>query len=268
MGTVNKDVLIAYLPSAEDLKILYKNKWYRIPADIKIVPQMVKNGTIKLIAFYQPRSFEKDAFSVRYYGRVQKIEIKKRKYLFPKEPINEKSENKYYKIRIDKLYRLPQSIKSLRHRRILFITTTFDRFNHADEINELFYESPLEEILWKQFKQGKFYAERQFLETIKDNNFILDFAVFCKERNINVECDGDKYHTKKQDVKKDKKRDNLLESVGWSVLRYTTYDLTQNINGTVRQVKDTINKYGGIENPFDSSKNHYFPKDFDEDTLF
>lgn len=268
MGTIKKDVLIAYLPSAEDLKILYKKRWYRIPVDTKLVPSMIKEKKIKLIAFYQPRAFEDDAFAVRFYGKVRDIDVVSRKELFPNEPGNEKFDKQYYKIKIDKLYRLPQPIKSLRHRRILFITTTFGRFKKAKEINDLFYESPLEEILWRRFKLNKLYAERQFLETVKNKNFILDFAVFCKERKIDIETDGDRYHTKKEEVHKDKQRDNMLESQGWSVLRYTTDDLINHPDESLAQVKETINRYGGVEDPTDSTRHNFYPKDYEQDTLF
>ncbi len=265
--SLKKDVLIAYIPTAGDLKIAHKKKWYRIPANRKIVPRMVKNNSIQLIAFYQPAVFKTDAFAVRYYAKVKGIELVERKKLFPDEPLNEHSNNLYYKINIEKLLRLPKAIKSLRHRRILFITTTVKKFEQAKEINDLFYGTSIEEKLWKALTVNKIRPERQFLESVNNNNFYLDFALFCKKSKIAIECDGDKYHLKEKAVRRDKKRDNLLESKGWNVFRYTTYDITKELNTTVEQIKDIINYYGGVEDT-KNSKFVYYPDDDVSASLF
>ena len=187
--------------------------------------------------------------------------------IFPTEPFNERSNKLYYKINLEKLLRLPNAVKSLRHRRILFITTTVKKFEQAEEINDLFYGTPIEERLWKAFKRNRILAERQFMETIKQKNFNLDFAVFCKKSKIAVECDGDRYHLKEQAVRRDKKRDNLLESKGWNVLRYSTDELTRDLEQTVSQIKETINHYGGVEEP-QKSKFIFYPDDDVTNTLF
>ncbi|MDA3842810.1 MAG: hypothetical protein PF588_00385, partial [Candidatus Kapabacteria bacterium] len=93
-----KDVLIALIPTPADLLTAMNQGWYRIPASKKIVPRSVKNKTLKLIAFYQPRVFKDQAFAVRFYSPVDDIKIVKRKILFPDEPLNEKSDLDYYKI--------------------------------------------------------------------------------------------------------------------------------------------------------------------------
>ena len=72
---------------------------------------------------------------------------------------------------------------------------------------------------------------------------------------------------KKESVRKDKQRDNLLESKGWNVLRYTTYDLTEHLDDSVNQIRETVNQYGGIELPDSDSKYKYYP-DSHENTLF
>ncbi|MBM2813955.1 MAG: hypothetical protein HW421_717 [Ignavibacteria bacterium] len=257
----NKDVLIAYLPSYKDFRTLLDEHWYRIPTTSKTIPNMVKNGSLKLLALYQPKIFNDDAFAVRWYGIVKDIKVVKRSQLFKDEPKNPKSDYDYYKIEIEKLLRLPASIRSLRHRRIIFITTTIKRFEKAREINDLFLESPLEEQMWEEFKKCSIFTERQYIETVNKRNYILDFAIFCRDRKLAIECDGDTYHLSNESVKKDKKRDNELENRGWNVFRYTTEDINERFDDCIYQVKDTINRYGGLENPEDNSRFHYFPKD-------
>ncbi len=247
-----KDVLIAYLPTHKDLNIAVTKKWYRIPVKSQNVPTIVKNKGLKLIAFYQPKIFKMDAFAVRYYGIVDKISIKKRKHLFRNELKNEKSEDLYYKIQFDNLLRLPRPIYSRRHRRILFITTNLDRFENAEEINDLFFESPIEEKFWEALKRNEISAERQYLESISKSNYFLDFAVFCKKCKIAIECNGDTFHNKPENIKKDKRRDNSLKSKGWNVFRYTSEDINYHLEDSISQVKETINYYGGFEDTFEN----------------
>jgi len=268
MTKLNKNILIAYLPSRRDLGIVQHKLWYRIPVLSQNVPSIVKNNSVKMIAFYQPKVFKEDAHLIRFYGIVKSISIIKRKILLKDEPNNTKSENMYYKIQIEKLLRLPHSIPSLRNRRILFITTTLDRFNDANEINDLFFESPLEEKFWTEFKRIGISAERQYYETIGKSNFYLDFALFCKNRKLAVECDGDSYHTDKILVQKDKRRDNLLGSRGWNILRYTTNDIEYHFKESISQVRETVNYYGGLEDHYDPSKCRYIPEASSMPTLF
>ena len=258
-----KNVLVAYIPAKSDLLIALRNRWYRIPYNRKVVPDMVKDRTIKLIAFYQPAIFKEDAFAIRWYGIVKDIKILKRKVLLRNEPKNAKSEQNYYKIEIEKLLRLPKPIYSRKHRRVLFITTTIDHFENAVELNDLFLESPIEEKLWKSFLNHGIRAERQYLETAGKKRYILDFALFCKKSKIDIECDGDSFHMGEDAIRYDKHRDNNLESKGWSVLRYTTDDIVYKLDESVLQVKETINRYGGLEDN-ENNKFEFFTEKKDE----
>jgi len=142
---------------------------------------------------------------------------------------------------------LPEPIISRRLRRILFISTTFMRFRQAKEINDVFHESPIEETFWDALKAERIEAERQYMVGTSGWFFYLDFALFCRERNIDVECDGDEFHSKIEHVKQDKKRNNLLESQGWAVLRFTTDDIRRNLGDVIALTKATVNQYGGLQ---------------------
>lgn len=256
---LQKDTLIALLKEKRDLGIARRELWYRIP--VKSAPKMVKTGKIKYLALYQPGVFKADAFHIQWYGRVKKITEMKRKELLPREPLHPNADMDYYKIELAEISQLPEPIISRRHRRMLFITTTYSRFINARELNEVFYESPLEEIFWEALQSEKISAERQFmLETEKDF-FFLDFAIFSKQRNIDIECDGDKYHSDSPAVKRDKRRNNILESKGWSVLRYTTDDITKRLDQCLYQVKETVNRYGGLQDIENKRRYRYLPLD-------
>lgn len=252
-----KDTLIALLKYKRDLGIAQQQRWYRIP--VKAAPTMVKKNTIKYLALYQPKVFQEEAFQIRWYGEVKQISRVKRQELLPHEKSHPQAQNDYYKIEINELRTRPHPIISRRPRRMLFITTTFSRFQQARELNDVFYESPLEERVWNALQHEGIEAERQYGVHISKKTFYLDFAIFSQARNIDVECDGDRYHTDTPDVKRDKWRNNLLESQGWAVLRYTTDDINNHLEDCISQVKETVNQYGGVQDSTHPSVYRYIP---------
>lgn len=253
---VKKDTLIALLKYKRDLGIARQQKWYRIP--VKSAPNMVRDKTIRYLALYQPKVFGDEAFQVRWYGNVSNISIVTRKDLLPQEKAHPHASEAYYKIDLTELQELPLPIWSRRKRRMLFITTTFERFRQAKELNEAFHESPIEERVWDALNAEQIQAERQYWVQIPERNMFLDFALFCHSRNIDIECDGDAYHTKILDVKRDKKRNNLLESHGWAVLRYTTEEIVFELHRCLSQIKETVNSYGGLQDPIDPTRHRFF----------
>ncbi len=76
------------------------------------------------LAFYQTKVFGEDAYAVRYYGRVRRIDCVPRRVLFPAEFPNGKTDQLYYQVHLDHLEKLDQPIRSARLRRIVFIPTT------------------------------------------------------------------------------------------------------------------------------------------------
>ena len=81
MSKPNNTVLVAIVPSNNDFEIAKEQNWYRIP--VKKAPPIVRNGGIKYIAFYFPKIFKDEEYSVKYYAEVKNFTIVKRKELFP-----------------------------------------------------------------------------------------------------------------------------------------------------------------------------------------
>lgn len=247
-SSIKKNFLIAILKSPSDFLIAKEKHWYRIPCNTKLVPKIVKDGTIEYIAFYFTNSFNELSKLIIYYAKVTNVSIVRRIDLFPELTSDPRKFQQYYKIEISTLKKIKEPIVSPSQRRILFISTSKEHFENAKEINDLYFESPIEEKFWKFLKKDKIQAERQYYVKYDNHNFILDFAIFCQNGKVNIECDGDTYHLKELDVKNDKKRDNILSSNGWSVLRYTTDDIIDenNFSNTIQNVYETINHYGGF----------------------
>jgi len=235
------DTIVCWLKQKIDLSILLNEGWYRIPVKTKL-ENLYK---VKYLAFYQSYAFYKSAYIIKHFGTIDKIEIVKRQELFPNEKSNPKSNDEYYRIKMKDMNILDTPIPSKRNRGIIFINTTFKKLLTASEVNDLYNESPLEDILWIGLKENKIVAERQYFITGGKNLYCLDFAAFCKKGSLNIECDGDSYHVNKEKAIKDNKRDNYLTKKGWSILRYSTTQL-QDTDDCISEIKESIYRKGGI----------------------
>ena len=239
----NINTLIAIVPRKKDWEILKIQHWYRIP--VKSAPEIINQ--IKFLAFYQPKVFEAEKWSVNYYAEVKDLEIVKRIKLLPDEPNHARALNEYYKITIGELKQLPKPIRSRRWRRITFIPTTYNQLSAAKEVNDLYRTTPIEETLYRSMKQEKILAERQFFIYDTQKPCCLDFAIFCKDGNLNVECDGEEFHSSKEAQIKDRKRDNDLTSIGWLILRFSGKEIYQSSKNCIRQIKRTIKLLKGFD---------------------
>lgn len=241
MGLEEKRALVAIMNNERDFKITQTEKWYRIP--VKSAPKKVK---AHYLAFYQTKVFGEEKWAVNYLAEIKNYEVVKRFELLPDETIHPRVSENYYKITIGELHRLSHPIISKRWRRIVFIPTTLRKFLKAREINDLYDESPLEDVIWYRFKKEKIEAERQFFVGDKKTNFCLDFAIFCRNGKLDVECDGDTWHSKKEFISKDNIRNNYLTSLGWSVLRFGSKQINEDTSYCIKTIKSTANKSGGI----------------------
>jgi very-short-patch-repair endonuclease len=96
-------------------------------------------------------------------------------------------------------------------------------------------------------KRQQISAEREFFIQIGQQDFALDFAIFCDKADIDIETDGDTYHANPQKGTSDNIRNNALEAAGWSVLRFNTKQINEQLEDyTLPRIVETINKQGGI----------------------
>jgi hypothetical protein len=135
------EVLIAVMNSQVDLAIAREQHWYRIPV---VQSEKLKQQGYWLpvwLAFYQTKVFGPEAYSVNYYASVRQICEVYRWELFPDQPRDDKSEQRYSRLELSPLEKLSQPIVSLRLRRITFMPTTWEQFTTARAIEELLTHS-------------------------------------------------------------------------------------------------------------------------------
>ncbi|XHX76739.1 MAG: hypothetical protein RBJ76_20200 [Stenomitos frigidus ULC029] len=131
------EVLIAVINNQADLAIAREQHWYRIP--VAQTEKLKQQGywSPKWLAFYQTKVFDTEAYCVNYYASVRQICEVYRWELFPDQPRDTKSEQRYSKLELSPLERLTEPIASSRLRRITFIPTTWNQFKAARAIEEL-----------------------------------------------------------------------------------------------------------------------------------
>ena len=240
------EVLVAIINSPENLALAREQHWYHIPVR-SVERRLKRRWPPKWVAFYQTKVFGREAYAVNYYARVRKIRQVPRKQLFP-DVYDERRDRSYYQILLDPLQELPHPIPSHRWRRIVFIPTTWEKFSLAVEINDLYDESPLEDRLWAVFKRWQISAERQAYITVKMQNYVLDFAIYCMQGKLDVETDGDSWHAHPGRAAHDNLRDNALETVGWRVLRFNTMQVREQTEEyCLPTVVENIDTLGGLK---------------------
>jgi len=240
-------VLVAIMNESRDLAIAREKHWYRIP--VPSVNRFLKTRwPPEWLAFYQTTEFGEEAFAVTYFARVLDVREVARRDLFPDEVSTKKAERKYFQLMLAPLEKLPNPILSRRWRRIVFIPTTLEKFAHAVEINDLYDESPLEDRLWAALKLLGIRAERQEFVNVGDQLYALDFAIYCKNGNLDIETDGDTYHTDPERVPQDNRRHNNLLTAGWTPLRFNTKQIQEELlQYCVPKIDENIKRLGGFE---------------------
>lgn len=245
--TENTELLVALLKRKSALDILKSERWYHIP--VETAP---KRWPPQMLAFYQGRVFgSKERYKIRYFGEVSRIDIVPRKVLFPNDRKNAyKAEHLYYRLQLNSLEERKSPIISPRPRRLVFIPTTLEKFQLADQINDLFDASPLEDRLWKALKYINILAERQWKIVVQGHNYYLDFAVFCNHGKLAIETDGYTYHyDSRNQIDYDTWRRNEIELDEWRFLHYTTKQVKNNWIPYLAQIKKAVDQLGGLQEP-------------------
>lgn len=168
-------VMVAVLNNTNDLHRAQTEGWYRIP--LAHAPARIGAD---FLAFYQTGAFpEGDRWAVRWIAAVSGYRLATRRELIPEEPDHPRADDRYYRVALSELHRLPHPIPSRRLRRITFIRTTLARLLEAREINDLFVRTPAQERLWQALQEAGLADQAEHAYPLVDDlPYTADFAVF------------------------------------------------------------------------------------------
>ncbi|MCA9918943.1 MAG: hypothetical protein KC445_13370, partial [Anaerolineales bacterium] len=165
-----------------DFEIVQTAGWYRIPQ--KHAP---KGLHAEYVAFYFGRRFGPEKWAIHYFAPQVGHELTTRLALFPDQPDHPRAQEMYYKVQLGPLQKLAQPIVSLRWRRITFLHTTWDRFQDATEINDLFVDGdPYVDRLYATLKESGIQAERNYTVREANGEYVLPLVVLCKNGRIDL----------------------------------------------------------------------------------
>ena len=94
-----------------------------------------------------------------------------------------------------------------------------------------------EVLLWNVAKDKKIKGY-QFMRQKPIGDYIVDF--FCSKLKLVIEIDGISHNDKSES---DQIRQQELESLGLSVLRFYEWDVKENIHAVVQVIEDWIEKF-------------------------
>ncbi len=92
-------------------------------------------------------------------------------------------------------------------------------------------------ILWKEALRAKKMYGYQFNRQYPIGEFIVDFI--CRRLKLIIEVDGYSHQFK---VDQDAKRDAILNSLGFQVLRIDEFDIKKDLNNVIRCIEAKVDE--------------------------
>ena len=174
-------VLVAVMTRRHDFEIARDQGWYRVP-EKKATPGIY----FEYLAFYFTAAFGQQKWSIGYYARCLGHELVTRRDLLPGEPDHPRAGERYIKLQLGPLQERRPPIASQRWRRVAFIHTTWDRFQAAQEINDLFVEGgEFVDRLYHALREEGFAPERCY--PVRESGVEYLLAVPCRAGVLGVE---------------------------------------------------------------------------------
>ncbi len=232
--------LVGIVTRKKDWQSIFEQHWYRIP--VRTAPEGLDK--VRFLAFYQTKPFGVEKWAVNYYAEVKSVRQVRRVELLPDEPNHARADQTYYKLELGEVRPLPHPIPSRCWRRIVFIPTTLERLHRAQEINDLFCTSPIEDVLYSAAREAGLEVERQFFTHEGETGYMLDMAILCSDGKLNIECDGDTWHLGKESAARDRARDNALTAAGWRILRFSAKEIYGDTEACIRAVRRVLQRLG------------------------
>ena len=238
-------LLIGIVLSKRDLSIFEEKRWYRIPVDA-FVTKDEETWPPGWVAAFEGVRASGAAQQVLRYAEVVGIRTRTREELFSGLPSGDRAGRQYYQVLLGPVQYLPKALIPPRRRRTTFIETSIDKLRGARTFNDLFSGGRFEDDLWNAFQAHSIDAERQWHVSVDRKRYVLDFALFCRERNIDVEIDGRQHHAIESRSEYDADRDKDLTRKGWAVQRFRAEALQNGLSSCLAEVSEAIEKYGGL----------------------
>ncbi len=236
----DKTVLVGVIKDKRDLRTLLTKRWYRIP--VSHAPRR----KFKYLAFYQPAGFTRQGKRIFYYARVLKQRMARRKDWLPDEPEHSRANDCYFLFRTGKVRKLSRPIRNVAPRRVSFGFTTLERLLKSKNILELYNVVPTEQIMVSALRRAGLETSAQHYVSDGKKRYYVDFALFCRNGAIAIECDNKKAHSGARQKNRDKLKNRALRRLGWTVIRLPEKAVILDVKDCIRKIRKTADKLGGL----------------------
>ena len=95
-----------------------------------------------------------------------------------------------------------------------------------------------EVVLWEKVLRKKQLRGYSFLRQRPIENYIVDF--FCKDLKLIIELDGEIHRFQKS---KDKKREEEIKGLGYSIMRFDNEDILNGLPNVVRTLENFVDEF-------------------------
>lgn len=220
-------VLVAVMNRPLDFEIARDQGWYRVP-EKRATPGVF----FEYVAFYFTAAFAEHKYAVHYYARLLGHELVTRRDLLSDEPDHPRAGEAYYKLQLGPLQRREPPIVSLRWRRVSFIHTTWDRFEAAEEINDLFVEGDeFVDRLYHALREADLAPERHYPLREAGVEYVVGLAVPCREGVLALDVAVG---------------ESMSPEAAPGALRFAPDAIRQDIKGCLNAIDAEIQRRGGV----------------------
>ena len=126
-------VLVCVLNRRRDFEQVRDGRWYRI-----LRAEMPDGVHAEILAFFFSRAFGDLNGAIHCYAAVTGIELAYRDWLLPDEAGHPRADAEYYRVATGPLQRKHPPIANVEKRPIAFIRTTWQRFEIARAVGDLY----------------------------------------------------------------------------------------------------------------------------------
>ena len=141
-------ILVAIVPSPEDLQVARMLGWYRIP--FRTAPRILN---VDFLAFYQPGSFQDRRWRIECLAPVLGHELTTRGELFRDEGNHPRADEEYFKVQLGTIQSLRKPIDAGDWKRFTFLYTTGEYFQGAKKLTDLTVAPAERRRLWKALRE-------------------------------------------------------------------------------------------------------------------
>jgi hypothetical protein len=170
-------VLVGVINRKRDFERVQREHWYRVPQG-----QAPKGIHAEYVAFFFSRAFKGLNGGIHFYARRTGMELVCRRDLLPDEPDHPRADALYHKLQLGELHRKDPPILNPSRRPVSFIYTTWDRFQAATILADLYSEADeYVDRVFHALEQSGVHAERSWEAARDSGDGGAQLRVQCEE---------------------------------------------------------------------------------------